>query len=178
VAAGGGVVTVTEADPTALLYVEELIVGMVDKLDLNRTIVVVTGDHGESLGEDGFWWHGGAMAESQFRVPFFILGKGIEARRVSETTAHCDIIPTLLHAISGSSIPVQGCHGIDVMNGVPSDRRIDVTPWHFPGMNTVIVSGPRSRVLLKIGKPDGELHEPEPVALLDAGGRIVLDSSR
>jgi hypothetical protein len=165
----------------ALLYIEELIVDLVASQgpDLDRTLVVVTGDHGESLGEDGWMWHGGAMAEAQFRVPCFLVGRGITPRKVLGKTVHYDILPTLLHALNGAPVPLAGGHGLDVFQGVPDARAIDVTPRRVFGMQTVIVSCASKRVLFKIGRlDDPEVHPPEPLALLDAGGRIVLSSPR
>ncbi len=76
------------------------------------TIVVVTGDHGESLGEHGEQTHGLFAYESTLRIPLIMAELGREAvgRRtqpgeVSHVAArHVDILPTLLEA-AGQPVP-------------------------------------------------------------------------
>ncbi len=62
-----------------------------------RTLVLVTADHGESLGEHGEDTHGIFVYDSTLRVPFLLEGPGVPAGRVSETVARgIDVAPTLL----------------------------------------------------------------------------------
>ena len=76
------------------------------------TIVVVTGDHGESLGEHGEQTHGLFAYESTLRVPLIMaqFGRGatVHAGQPGEVShlavRHVDILPTLLDA-AGQSIP-------------------------------------------------------------------------
>jgi arylsulfatase A-like enzyme/cytochrome c-type biogenesis protein CcmH/NrfG len=61
------------------------------------TLVLVTADHGESLGEHGEDTHGIFVYDSTLRVPFILAGPGVPAGRVSETIARgIDVAPTLL----------------------------------------------------------------------------------
>lgn len=41
--------------------------------------VILTADHGEALGEDGLWWHGGALHDPQTHVPLVVWGPGVVA---------------------------------------------------------------------------------------------------
>jgi choline-sulfatase len=60
-------------------------------------LVLVTADHGESLGEHGEDTHGIFVYDSTIRVPFLLAGPGVPAGRVSETMARgIDVAPTLL----------------------------------------------------------------------------------
>jgi arylsulfatase A-like enzyme/Flp pilus assembly protein TadD len=74
------------------------------------TLVVVTGDHGEALGDHGEQTHGLFAYESTLRVPLIVaeVGGGAPARpaqEVSDTPVrHIDILPTLLEA-SGQPVP-------------------------------------------------------------------------
>ena len=45
-------------------------------IDLRHNLVVITGDHGESMGEDGVFRHTTRMSEIQMRVPCVIVGAG------------------------------------------------------------------------------------------------------
>lgn len=50
---------------------------------LARTLVVITADHGEALGEDGYYFgHSHSVGLDQVRVPLVIAGPGLRAGRV------------------------------------------------------------------------------------------------
>jgi len=64
---------------------------------LARTFVLVTADHGESLGEHGEGTHGLFVYDATLRVPWIIAGPAVAAGRVSATVARgIDVLPTLL----------------------------------------------------------------------------------
>lgn len=63
---------------------------------LDRTVIVVTSDHGESLGEHGESTHGLFAYNSTLHVPLIIAGPGLPARRVESPVGHVDIAPTIL----------------------------------------------------------------------------------
>ena len=61
-----------------------------------RTIVLVTADHGESLGEHGEGTHGIFIYDATLRVPWVMAGPRVPAGRVSRTVARSiDVLPTL-----------------------------------------------------------------------------------
>ena len=60
------------------------------------SIVIVTADHGEGLGEHGQPYHSTDLYNSQIRVPFVVAGPGIKPGRVSETISLTDLTPTVL----------------------------------------------------------------------------------
>jgi choline-sulfatase len=62
-----------------------------------NTLVLVTSDHGESLGEHGEATHGVFVYDSTLRVPWIMAGPGISPGRVSPVVARgIDVAPTLL----------------------------------------------------------------------------------
>ncbi|MEA2599127.1 MAG: choline-sulfatase [Acidobacteriota bacterium] len=61
-------------------------------------LVVVTADHGESLGEHGEQSHGLFAYESTLKVPLFLWGRGIAPGRDARPARHIDIFPTILQA--------------------------------------------------------------------------------
>jgi arylsulfatase A-like enzyme/Tfp pilus assembly protein PilF len=74
-----------------------LVRALEEKHELERTVVLATGDHGESLGEHGEGTHGVFVYDATLRVPWVMAGPGITAGRVSETVARSiDVLPTLL----------------------------------------------------------------------------------
>jgi len=62
---------------------------------MESTLVVVTGDHGESLGEHGEKTHGYLAYNSSLWIPLMIAGPGIAPRTVDTFVSHCDIFPTV-----------------------------------------------------------------------------------
>jgi choline-sulfatase len=63
---------------------------------LDRSVFIVAGDHGESLGERGERDHGILIYENVIRVPLIIRGGALAPTRVSEVVRLTDIMPTVL----------------------------------------------------------------------------------
>jgi choline-sulfatase len=61
-----------------------------------QPIVIVTGDHGESLGEHGERTHGMLLYEAALRVPLIIAGPEIAAAQRDGPVSLADVAPTLL----------------------------------------------------------------------------------
>jgi arylsulfatase A-like enzyme len=71
---------------------------------LDRTLVVLTADHGEGLGEHRELTHSYLLYESTLHVPLVMRGPGLPAgRRVSGRVRLVDVAPTVLDALD---IPV------------------------------------------------------------------------
>src|SRR5206468_4115589 len=74
-----------------------------DQHDLMRkTVVVVMGDHGESLGEHGESTHGFFIYQSTTRVPLLVRAPYdamLGGRRVGDVVRSVDILPTLLELV-------------------------------------------------------------------------------
>lgn len=69
--------------------------------EAGRTLVVLTSDHGESLGEHGEATHGVFAYEAALRVPLVFYQPRLFAPRVADTAAgHADIFPTVLDALA------------------------------------------------------------------------------
>jgi arylsulfatase A-like enzyme len=80
---------------------------------LANTVVVVAGDHGESLGEHGEKEHGIFLYQSTLRVPLIICAPSLTARRVTATASLVDVFPTVLQLLG---IPPHVPHdGISLM---------------------------------------------------------------
>jgi arylsulfatase A-like enzyme/Tfp pilus assembly protein PilF len=59
------------------------------------TVIVFTGDHGQSLGEHGETTHGYFAYNSTLWVPLIIFYPGVKPGRVDQYVAHIDIFPTV-----------------------------------------------------------------------------------
>jgi arylsulfatase A-like enzyme/Tfp pilus assembly protein PilF len=62
------------------------------------TLVVLTSDHGESLGEHGEKTHGLFAYESTLKIPLIVARRGIAHRVEPAYVRHVDIVPTILDA--------------------------------------------------------------------------------
>jgi arylsulfatase A-like enzyme/Tfp pilus assembly protein PilF len=63
----------------------------------DRTLVIATSDHGESLGEHGERTHAYTLYDAVLKVPLLVRGPGIPAAsRVRELVSAVDVAPTIL----------------------------------------------------------------------------------
>jgi arylsulfatase A-like enzyme len=83
-----------------------------------RTIVVVTADHGESLGEHAIWFNHIGLYEPVTRVPLIIRGPGrIPPGRRTDPASGLDVAPTIL-GLAGLPVPTE-MRGRDLLRGTP-----------------------------------------------------------
>ena len=83
-----------------IAFVDRQLARLLQALDVTnesgRTVVLVTADHGESLGEHGEGTHGVFVYDATLRVPWVMAGPQIPAGRVSRSVARSiDVLPTL-----------------------------------------------------------------------------------
>jgi arylsulfatase A-like enzyme/Flp pilus assembly protein TadD len=64
-------------------------------------LVIVTGDHGEALGDHGELTHGLFAYESTLKIPLIVAGAGLAHRVENGYVRHVDIVPTILAATGG-----------------------------------------------------------------------------
>lgn len=106
-----------------LLYADHSVGEVADAVERHAgargSIILVTADHGESMGEQGwFFQHGHATTPDLARVPLVIVAPGAVPRRVSSLVSHVDVAPTLLE-LAGLA-PIEGASGrslADVVRG-------------------------------------------------------------
>ena len=60
-----------------------------------RTVTVLTADHGESLGEHGEYTHGIFIYLATTHIPLIVKGPGLPPARVPDVTSQVDLAPTL-----------------------------------------------------------------------------------
>ncbi len=93
-------------------YVDDKIGGLMAALDAaglaEDTIIVLTSDHGDMLGERGLFYKMNFFEDSA-RVPLIINNPGrIEPRRVAENVSLVDLLPTFLELAGGSGPLLDG----------------------------------------------------------------------
>jgi len=76
---------------------------------LEKTIVIITSDHGEAFGEKGEWTHGFFAYNNTIHIPLFLFYPGVESKMVRENASHIDIFPTVCDLL-GIPVPahIQG----------------------------------------------------------------------
>jgi arylsulfatase A-like enzyme len=93
---------------------------------LSNTLVVITSDHGESIGEHKILDHGHALYEEQIRIPLIMIGPGIpKGKRISGITRNIDLLPTLMEYLKLPSLSeIQGKSFLSSLTGTPHDGRV------------------------------------------------------
>ena len=96
---------------------------------LNKTVIVVIGDHGESLGEHGESTHGFFAYQSVLEVPFAILAppeRRIPARRVADVVRSVDVAPTVLDLLNlPAADTFDGTSLVPLMNGAVRELNLE-----------------------------------------------------
>lgn len=116
---------------TSVHFVDSLAKQVLDELnasgEIENTIVVITGDHGEELNDNkqNYWGHNGNFSNPQVHVPFVMVGKNIPKNLSGWNkyfTSHEDVVPTLMQNYLGVENPLQEYSmGVDLL-GKPIDR--------------------------------------------------------
>jgi arylsulfatase A-like enzyme len=92
----------------AIAFEDAQIGRLLDHLDSRRilddTLVVIAGDHGESLGDHGEDSHGIFIYQEALHVPLIMRGPRLLPRRVSAVTRLVDVMPTVLD-LFGERLP-------------------------------------------------------------------------
>jgi choline-sulfatase len=78
-----------------IAYVDDMLSSVLASLDRASTAIVVTADHGESLGEHGEADHGFFLYDSTLRVPLIIAAPGLAPRVVRDQVRTVDVAPTM-----------------------------------------------------------------------------------
>jgi arylsulfatase A-like enzyme/tetratricopeptide (TPR) repeat protein len=83
------------------------------------TVVVVTGDHGEALGDHGEQSHGLFAYEATLRVPLIVAEEGGSRTNTSRTTEHSPLLtafaPSALAAVAAGEVSTAPARHIDIL---------------------------------------------------------------
>jgi len=92
---------------------------------LENTLIVLTGDHGEALGDHGEITHGFFAYNSTLWVPLIIVSPGIRTEHVDEYVSHIDIFPTVCDVLGIEKPPfLQGISLLPLMKGERIKKRV------------------------------------------------------
>jgi arylsulfatase len=97
---------------------------------LDRTLVIVTSDHGEAFGEHGFIWHQDAIHDEVSHIPLIVRfpGRQLAGKRVGCLTQTIDLLPTLCDLFESPfpAADIQGRSLLPVLAGA-ADSAADYT---------------------------------------------------
>jgi len=97
----------------------------------NNTLIVLTSDHGEALGEHGEKTHGLFLYRPTMRAPLIFSGPGIpEGRRIKSMVGLVDIAPTVLDYL-GIKKDVFECGGGSLMAAINGREKLNEKPVYI-----------------------------------------------
>jgi len=157
-----------ETNPTPLLnryrnsvhYVDGLIgrvlTAMKQRGLLERSVIVVTGDHGQEFNDNGrnYWGHGSNYTRYQTGVPLILYSPALQPAVHSHRTSHFDIMPTLMREHFGCTEPFH----------------------HYSVGHSLFEPGGRE-VLLLSEYADFAIVTPDKIAVVREQGLQILDAS-
>jgi arylsulfatase A-like enzyme len=144
--------------------IDQQLVRLWDCLERNGladdTLVIVTSDHGELLGDHGLWMKGPFHYEQLVRIPLLAMGPGIPAGSVDSNVASLvDIVPTVLAAtgVAPEGAVIDGT----ALLGIPEDARTVLceTVLDWQGMICRSVIGERYKLTSYANALYGELFD-------------------
>ncbi len=108
---------------------------------LDRALLVLTADHGESLGEHGAWGHGDTLFQTEVHVPLIVSGlEGIElGTRVRETISLIDLAPTLCQVL-GIAQP-DDFEGVSLLDNLRGKQPGPSRAWTESSKNKTLLLG-------------------------------------
>jgi arylsulfatase A-like enzyme/thioredoxin-like negative regulator of GroEL len=152
-----------------IAYVDHSLAPLFDALASRSrpTLVIVTADHGESLGEHGELTHGMFAYEATLHVPLIIAmiapgGAAPAATVIDAPVTHVDIVPTVLDALALPADPA--LKGTSLRDEIRTDRRANASSY-FEAMTFNLTRGwaPLRGVLADrtkfIDLPEPELYD-------------------
>ena len=86
------------------------------------TLIVILGDHGESLGEHGERTHGMLLYDGALRIPLVMAGPGVSVGEHRRPVSIVDVAPTVLR-LAGLAVPA-GMQGRDLLSGTGEPHEV------------------------------------------------------
>jgi arylsulfatase A-like enzyme len=145
----------------AIAYIDDQVRRVFDELRARglweRSLVIVTSDHGEGFGDHATFGHGHGVYQDVVHAPLLVKLPGAQpARRVALPVSLVDVLPTVL-AVAGLP-PARDVDGVSLLGEIPARRPLFAESIDGKGeLARALRSG--SRKLVR--------HRARPVALYD-----------
>jgi len=99
-------------------YVGQVISELKAKGVYDKTIIIITADHGERFGERGLWGHGDTIYRELINVPLIIRIPDVAGREVDTPVSNLDIAPTILDLLGvENNYNMDGKSLLPIING-------------------------------------------------------------
>ena len=107
---------------------------------LDRTLVVITSDHGESLGEHGERTHGLFAYDATLRVPLIMWAPpGLSPGTFGDTMRLVDVVPTILDLVGAA--PMTHVDGRSARPFIGGEQPFDRPASYFEALNANLTRG-------------------------------------
>ncbi len=169
-------VPLTNRYHNSLAFLDDLVGDAIARLDPKKNVIVLTGDHGESLFDDGRIGHGYSFADVIAQTPMAIVGPGVPERRDGDPTLHADVLPTLAHLVAGKHVELPECAGRDLLQPGPPRTSLLLAHASFDRRSAdalLISGGNRLRLTMGLRQPSVTLRGFE-----NKLGHLLPDQSR
>lgn len=154
-------------------YADDVLGQLLDELErtgrADDTIVVVTSDHGEALGEHGAIEHGDLVYDEQIVVPLVVAVPGWESGRIDAPATLSDVAPTLL-GLAGIDAP-DAMDGVDLF-AAPLDADRPRLSRSYARLPVVALTRGRYKLVYDVGTRQRRLFDlvDDPDELVDLSG--------
>ena len=142
---------------------------------LEKTILLITGDHGEEFYENGFLGHTSSFDDYQTKTVFVFHYPGIKNQVINRITSHLDLVPTLMESLGCTSPAGDYSQGISLI-GNGSHEYINVANWDNAALVDNDFKIVYSTELYNMGK--FEVHRKADYALIDNAGQLLKQKKR
>ena len=128
--------------------------------EAERTIVIITSDHGEQLLEHGFFGHANSAYDVGLHAPFIYrdTDRSTAGRRIDEAISSIDVLPTLLARLGvASPADVQGEQQWSLIAGQVAEGKREEVAGGIYSEGTFLANRPFSTLIQSYRKGDWKL---------------------
>lgn len=121
-------------------YQDDLLTRLLEQIDLTDTVVVITADHGETLGERYHSMdHGGRVFDEQIRIPLIVVAPELAPTSVESAVETIDLVPTVLDLLGlqfPEDVEIEGRSLLPIIAGDEDGRNLvystaQATRWRY-----------------------------------------------
>jgi membrane-anchored protein YejM (alkaline phosphatase superfamily) len=109
----------------AVYFVDQLFGQIYKKLEQlgysNKSIIILTSDHGSEKYEHGHWGHASAFTNEQLHTPLLLSVPGLGSSVIDRLTSHMDVMVTLLELMGETYKPEYHSIGRSLLKGATRD---------------------------------------------------------
>ena len=144
---------------------------------MDKTIIVITGDHGEEFFESGYYGHNTTFSPWQAQVPFILYVPGLKPHNVDRLTSHLDLAPTMLSLIGIRTDPSYYSQGLSLLEE-KEHPYVVISGWNTFAMvdkNSAIVLSTESynAGMAEVRTGNYEIAEDSKVILKEKMGQLL-----